>query len=208
MIRNVVFDMGKVLLDYDAVAVCRQYTQDAGEIGLIRRELFEGPEWELLDQGLITEAEAIKRVGGRLADGRLVRLAEECLAHWHEYNLSPVPGMDGLVRDLKQAGYGIYLCSNVSLRFRVFEKEMPGTAYFDGMLISAEEKLVKPDPAIYERLFSRFHLRPEECFFIDDLPANIEAARRCGMDGYCFTDGDEAALREVLRRRLPVRFPA
>ena len=85
---------------------------------------------------------------------------------------------------------------------------MPGAEYFDGMLISAEEKLVKPDPAIYERLFSRFHLRPEECFFIDDLPANIEAARRCGMDGYCFTDGDEAALREVLRRRLPVRFPA
>ena len=56
--------------------------------------------------------------------------------------------------------------------------------------MSAEEKLLKPDPAIYRRLFERFDIRPEESFFIDDIQENIDGAKACGMDGYCFADGD------------------
>ena len=57
---------------------------------------------------------------------------------------------------------------------------------------------MKPQKEIYGHLFERFHLKPDECFFVDDLELNIEGARRCGMDGYCFDDGNVEKLREVL----------
>ncbi|HBG12796.1 MAG TPA: HAD family phosphatase, partial [Clostridium sp.] len=69
---------------------------------------------------------------------------------------------------------------------------------FDGRLFSAEVKCLKPQKEMYGHLFERFHLKPEECFFIDDLSMNIEGARGCGMDGYCFEDGDVKRLKEFL----------
>ena len=102
------------------------------------------------------------------------------------------------MKELKEKGCGIYLCSNCSVRLRVFEQEIPGIEYFDGTLVSAEEKLAKPNPAIYERLFEKFHLKAEECFFIDDRQDNIDSAKGCGMDGYCFADGNVERLRAYM----------
>ncbi len=201
MIWNIVFDMGKVLVGYDPVAVCRQYTDSEDDIELLRKELFASREWVLLDEGTITEEEAMRRVRGRLPDQRMRDMADACMAHWHEYNIIPTDEMGDLVKELKEKGYGIYLCSNMSLRLRVFEDRLPGIRYFDGILVSAEEKLLKPDPAIYERLFEKFGIKASESYFIDDLPANIEGAKKCGMDGYCFADGDIARLRAELKRR-------
>ena len=202
MIRNIVFDMGKVLLDYEPLAVCYAYTDREEDVEQIGRELFFAEELVLLDQGLITDEKALDRVKKRLPEERLQKLAEESLAHWHEYNLRPMAGMEELVRTLKEAGYGIYLCSNASLRLRSYETEIPGHQYFDGTVVSAEEKLLKPDPAIYHRLFEKYHLKPEECFFIDDRAENIEGARSCGMDGYCFCDGDVEKLQCFLQKLL------
>lgn len=198
MIKNIVFDMGKVLLDYDPVKVCRQFTDREEDIALIGKELFFSEEWVMLDRGDITEEEAIKRVQSRLPDERLRTLAAESLAHWYEYNISPKPGMRELVTALKERGCRIYLCSNASLRLREFQDQIPGIEYFDGILVSAEERVLKPEPEIFEKLFERYSLRPEESFFIDDLEANIEGARRCGMDGYCFADGDVERLKQYL----------
>lgn len=198
MIRNIVFDMGKVLLDYDPVKVCRQFTDREEDVALIGKELFFSEEWVMLDRGDVTEEEALLRVQGRLPDERLKTMAAESLAHWHEYNISPKPGMRELVIALKERGCRIYLCSNASLRLRVFQDQIPGIEYFDGTLVSAEERVLKPEPEIFERLFERYSLRPEESFFIDDLEANIEGARRCGMDGYCFADGDVERLKKYL----------
>lgn len=206
MIKNIVFDMGRVLLDYEALKVCYQYTEDETEIEIVDRELFKAEEWMLLDKGEISEEEALERINKRLPSERLCELARQCLEHWHEYNLTPKPGMEELVRELKEAGYRIYLCSNASLRLRVFQDQIPGNQYFDGTIVSAEERLIKPDQAIYLRLFDKYALLPEECFFIDDLPDNIEGAKRCGMDGYCFADGDVARLREYLKLK-GINFP-
>ena len=156
MIRNIVFDMGMVLLEYDPVKVCWEYTDNPEDVEWMRRELFDSKEWSLLD------------------------------------------GMGELVKELKEKGCGIYLCSNCSVRLRVFEYEIPGIEYFDGTLVSAEEKLAKPNPAIYERLFEKFHLKAEECFFIDDRQDNIDSAKGCGMDGYCFADGNVERLRAYM----------
>lgn len=198
MIKNIVFDMGRVLLDYDAVRVCWQYTDSSEDVELMSRELFFAEEWVLLDRGTITEEEALRRVQKRLPDERTREMARLCLAHWHEFNIEPKPGMRELVMQIKEAGCAVYLCSNASHRLRVFEKEIPGIEYFDGVLVSAEEKMLKPEPEIFRRLFEKFSILPEESFFIDDIQANIDGAAARGMKGYCFADGDVEKLREYL----------
>ncbi|NCU19278.1 HAD family phosphatase, partial [Candidatus Falkowbacteria bacterium] len=75
---------------------------------------------------------------------------------------------------------------------------IPAHELFDGMIFSAEESCVKPNPEIYRRLFERYSLKPEESFFVDDVAANIEGGEKLGMRGYRFYDGDVERLREVL----------
>ena len=197
-IKNIVFDMGRVLLDYDPVLVARHMGASEEESALIKKHLFGSEEWILLDKGTITEEEALERIQERLPNERMRKLAKECLSCWHEYNISSKPGMEAVVRDLKAKGYRMYICSNASLRFRTFQNEIPGFSMMEGALVSAEEKLLKPDPAIYRRLFEKFQIRPEESFFIDDLQENIDGAKACGMAGYCFADGDVVKLRKEL----------
>jgi len=79
-----------------------------------------------------------------------------------------------------------------------YHQVIPAIDCFDGIFFSAEVKCMKPQKEMYEHFFERFGLKPEECFFIDDLERNIQGAKACGMDGYCFADGD----RERLKIRL------
>ena len=81
---------------------------------------------------------------------------------------------------------------------KCYKEVIPAIDCFDGILFSAEVQCLKPQKEMYGHLFDRFHLKPEECFFVDDLNLNIEGARRCGMEGYCFEDGDVGKLRTVL----------
>lgn len=198
MIKNIVFDMGKVLLNYDADRVCRQYMTDEAERKEVSMAVFASQEWLLLDMGVIPEEEALRRMQSRLDTEHKKEMAALCLEHWHEYNMWPVEGMREVVESLKKRGYGIYLCSNASLRLLSCYSVIPGIEYFDGILFSAEVKCVKPQKEMYLHLFERFALKPEECFFIDDLTYNIEGARACGMDGYCFEDGNVEKLKSVL----------
>ena len=110
----------------------------------------------------------------------------------------PVPGMAELVRELKEAGYGVYLLSNASYRQHEYWPRVPGSEYFDGTLISADVKLVKPCAEIYELLYSTFGLIPGECLFIDDSAPNIESAERTGMPGIVF-HGDADELRGEMK---------
>ena len=123
MIRNIVFDMGMVLLEYDPVKVCWEYTDNPEDVEWMHRELFDSKEWSLLDEGTLTDAQALERVQKRLPNEHLRWLAKESLEHWHEYNIWAKPGMGELVKELKEKGCGIYLCSNCacvcsSMRFR------------------------------------------------------------------------------------------
>ena len=68
------------------------------------------------------------------------------------------------------------------------------------MLVSAEEKLVKPDPAIFRRLCDKFGLQMDECVFVDDLQKNVDGAVACGMQGYCFADRNVDRLKEWLEQ--------
>lgn len=200
MIKNIVFDMGNVLVKYDSEPVCRQYIQDTLDRERVRTAVFVSPEWVMLDMGVISEEQALKQICGRLP-ARLHDAAEFCLKEWHKYNMWPIQEMEALVRGLKERGFGIYVCSNASLRLvGMPETLFPAPDCYDGILFSAEVKCMKPQAEMYQKFFRRFSLKPEECFFIDDLPGNIQGARECGMDGYCFADGDIRKLEQVLER--------
>ncbi len=203
MIKNIVFDMGKVLVDYVADKSCRHFMTDEEEIREVCTSVFISPEWVFLDMGLMSEEEALARMQARLTTDHAREMAALSFWHWHEYNMWPLEGMGELVKRLKERGYGIYLCSNASVRLlECYQRVIPGITYFDGVLFSAQEKCMKPQKEIYERLFQKFSLTPGECFFIDDQPMNIQGAESCGMKGYIY-DGDqeklEKRLEEVLR---------
>lgn len=203
MIKNIVFDMGKVLVNYEADRVCRQFISDQEDQKAVLTTVFVSPEWILLDMGVITEEAALKRMTDRLAEEEQKQYARKCLAHWHEYNMWPIEGMGALVKLLKARGFGIYLCSNASMRLLTCYREViPAIECFDGVLFSADVKYLKPQADIYRTLFERFDLKPEECFFIDDLQENIDGARACGMEGYCFADGDVNRLTGYLKDML------
>lgn len=201
MIRNLVFDMGNVLVFYDSFRVVRHFVKDEEQARSVNTSVFVSPEWLMLDMGMMAEDEALRRMQGRLKTDNEKEAARLCLEHWHEYCMWPVPGMEELVTGLKRDGYGLYLCSNASLRMlKCYEDVIPGIRLFDGVLFSAEVKCMKPQKEMYRHLFDRFGLRPEECFFVDDQPLNIEGGRACGMDGYCFADGEAETLKKVIAR--------
>ena len=201
MIRNLVFDMGNVLVFYDSFRVVRHFVKDEEQAQSVNTSVFVSPEWLMLDMGVMAEDEALRRMQGRLKTDNEKEAARLCLEHWHEYCMWPVPGMEELVTGLKRDGYGLYLCSNASLRMlKCYEDVIPGIRLFDGVLFSAEVKCMKPQKEMYRHLFDRFGLRPEECFFVDDQPLNIEGGRACGMDGYCFADGEAETLKKVIAR--------
>lgn len=201
MIKNIVFDMGKVLLHYDAGRASEFFIRDKTERKEVETSVFVSPEWILLDMGVISEEEALVRMQDRLDSPHAKEMAKLCLEHWHEHCMWEKEGMRDVVKELKNRGFGIYLCSNASIRLlSCYKDAIPGIEYFDGVLFSAEVKCMKPQKEMYQHLFERFHLRPEECFFIDDLQLNIDGARECGMDGYCFVDGDVEKLRDILQR--------
>ena len=80
------------------------------DVEWMRRELLDSKEWSLLDEGTLTDAQALERVQKRLPNEHLRWLAKESLEHWHEYNIWAKPGMGELVKELKEKGCGIYLC--------------------------------------------------------------------------------------------------
>lgn len=199
MIKNIVFDMGKVLVEYDSMRVCKHFIENVHDRKRVCTAVFVSPEWVMLDMGVMTEEAALSSMCSRLPE-RLHEAAGQCFWHWHEYCMETIAEMGTLIRELKARGFGIYLCSNASVRLlSCAQQVIPAAELFDGMLFSAQVKCMKPQKEMYEHLFARFSLKPEECFFIDDLALNIEGARACGMDGYCFADRDIGRLRAYLR---------
>lgn len=197
MIKNIIFDMGNVLIRWrpeDLIAKLGYAGEDAA---LLLREVFRDQEWAGLDRGRLTEQEAHVCVCERLP-ARLHAAALDCIYWWHQ-PIPSVPGMGELVAELKGLGLGIYLCSNATSALHTYFPRIAGSEHFDGLLVSADCRLLKPEHDIYELLYKSFSLTPAECFFIDDAPYNIDGAIMTGMPGAVF-DGDLGRLRRNLRK--------
>ena len=197
MIRNIVFDMGNVLIRFDPDEFMdRAGITDSEDRKIVNRELFASVEWAQMDMGIETEDTFEPKVLARIPN-RLREKVRELLRNW-SYPRQYMPGMPELVQRLKQAGYGIYLLSNASVGQPAYWNQMPVSKLFDGTLVSAFVKTVKPCPAIYRLFTEEFKLEEAECVFIDDTPINVAAAVACGWQGIVF-HGDPAELEEKLK---------
>lgn len=196
MIKNILFDMGNVLIHFDRRVFLDRLDVSEADKQLLLREVFLSVEWVQMDRGTLAEPEAEVRMCRRLPQ-HLHSAVHELVSCWDDPML-PIAGMAELVEELKGKGYGIYLLSNASVRQHDYWPKIPGCQFFDGKIISADEKVMKPHPDYYLRAIERFRLVPGECFFIDDVPANIEGALYCGIPGAVF-HSDVTLLRSQLR---------
>ena len=203
MIRNVVFDMGKVLMAWDPMLPCFRYTGDLAKAETLCKAIFTHAEWgPIIDGGLMSESEYFAHARERLETQELKDASMRMEKDWTLDALYPIWGMEQVLRGLAARGYKLYILSNCGMHFHDFEYRIPAFDCFSGVLLSAEEDLLKPDPAIYRRLCDKFDLVAEECVFVDDLQRNIDGARSVGMEGYCFADGDVNRLRDWLNEKL------
>jgi len=205
MIRNIIFDMGNVLIHFIPDVFLDRLSVPEEDCPLLLREVFGSVEWVQLDRGSIDEAEAVAAMQGRLPR-RLRGYVPPLVGDWWNSGpLLPMEGMAGLLEELKGLGYGLYLLSNASVHLPDYFDRIPGSQLFDGKIVSADWKLLKPQHEIYEVLFRVYRLKPEECFFIDDLAINIEGALCTGMPGAIFYGEMDRLRRELNAAGVPVR---
>ncbi|WP_303899978.1 HAD family phosphatase [Anaerotruncus colihominis] len=200
MIKNIIFDMGNVLMRFDDMELAARFVDNQEDQRLLCGHVFSGPEWIALDAGSIDEEQALSSILSALPE-RLHDAAENVFLNWDRY-FEPIQETNDYARSLKQRGYQLYLLSNASVRFARYRAQIPVYDCFDGVIVSAYVQQMKPDRAIYETLLSAYELDPAECFFIDDREENIATARACGMEGVVFTD--PASLIRTLEARLPL----
>ncbi len=178
MIKNIVFDMGGVLIDYNPEkTLCSLFDKETADIAL--REIFRNKLWAEKDRGTITPDDIMEAAGDKIPAHAFEKV-KDMTYNLYPY-MPPFEEMYKLILNLRRNGYMIFLLSNASADFYDNKVNIPALELFDGYLISADYLLLKPEKEIYEKLFEKFGLKREECVFIDDVQANAQAAEECGM---------------------------
>lgn len=187
----IIFDFGRVLTDFEPDEIARTLLGDPARALRVRRAIFTGPCWYAMDQGLLTEAEAAAQIiesNPEEAEG-----VRRFFAHYKDF-LATLPAGVEVVEKARRAGLRIYGLTNMSREaWESVERREAFLDLFDGIVVSSFERAIKPDPAIYHALLERYSLSPRRCLFIDDVPANVEAARRLGIDGLHFVNHRQLA---------------
>ena len=196
MIKNIVLDMGNVLFDYNPDVILNMFCSSDEEKEIIRKELFDGPEWLMGDKGEIKDRERYDLVKVRVPEKHHHAL-RNCAFKW-DLCMKPLPGAVEFCRTVKERGYGIYVLSNASdLFYEYFPRLLP-LDFFDGVFVSSDYLMLKPDEKIYRTFLEKYGLKAEECLFIDDREENVEGAKAVGFNG-CVFDGDHKKISALLK---------
>lgn len=202
MIKNIVFDVGMVLVDFK----WRRVMEDVGctpeEIEVISAVMVNGPMWNELDRGVMEEEDVIDMMVAQLPG-----LEDKARAFWDNIHLTieAFSYAKDWVKGLKEQGYHTYLLTNYprSLYKNTAEQCFTFLPYIDDVLVSSHEKMTKPDKEIYVRLLEKFGLKAEETVFIDDRLVNIQGAESVGITGIHFTIFEEVneKLKAILENK-------
>jgi 2-haloacid dehalogenase len=195
---TVVFDVGNVLIRWDPRLLYRDFFGDEAAVDRFLADVLP-PEWNLEQDRGRSFAEAIAEAVSRRPDQEAAIRAWD--TRWHDMVPGEVPGSVAILKALKAADVPLYAITNFSReKFAECQKRFPFLAEdFLDVVVSAHERLVKPDPRIYRVLFERNAIEPAQTVFVDDSLANVEAARGVGMHAIHFTGAAdlEAALRDI-----------
>lgn len=184
MIKNIVFDIGNVLVTFQPVKHFNTYFKDEDKTKRLCHEVFAHEAWGKYDQGIYF-MDDLKRIYKKTYPSDYEDI-EYMLEHWLPL-LSFLPDSYAYFQALKKRGFRIYLLSNISKDSADYLKNtMPFFQDVHGSVLSYEVNINKPDKRIYEHLLQTYQLRGDETIFLDDSEANIEEARHCGIYSVLF----------------------
>lgn len=203
MIKNIIFDIGNVLAHFRGTNLL----QDLGLSGEVLETVADatirsGAMWNEFDRSVMPDEEVIATC---VAKAPQYEKEIHMLFDNIRYIAKEYPHAQEWIKCLKAEGYHVYLLSNYGrTAFEATSKELGFISLVDGMVISYEVKYVKPEPEIYQALFDKYNLKPEECVFLDDREENIRAAERFGMHGIVVQSKEQAdeELRNILKENL------
>jgi putative hydrolase of the HAD superfamily len=196
MIKNVIFDLGNVLLKFQPKEFLLRFTDDTEYIEQFIAKIFRSDIWINLDRG-ITSLENAKNdfVSKYPKEKNFLTLF---FNQWMEM-LTPIDENIEILKDLRNLGYKTYILSNfIRETYTFIEKKYDIFSLFEGQIISGRENIIKPEEAIYELLLNRFSLIPEESLFIDDVLHFLKPAKKLGMK--TIWNRPETDLREELKK--------
>jgi len=192
MIKNIVFDIGNVLVSFrpeefiDTVIFNKDIAQ------CVCNAIFKSQEWLMLDRGVTTEEEALKVFCER--DKDLTVHIQNAMKDWHQM-LTPIDDTVEMLQKLKKSGYKIYYLSNYQIAAFEFIRRYKFFNLFDGGILSCNVKLLKPEKEIYEKLSEVYGIKPEESIFIDDTLVNVEGAKKQGFESIQFAGCDDLKMK-------------
>lgn len=184
MIKNIIFDFGGVLLDWNPRYLYKSYFNNDEEMEHFLADICNG-EWNIKQDAGRPFSEAVKELQAKFPEyAEAIQMYDD---DWEKMLKCELPESIDLLKELKSMGYGIYGLTNWSA-------EKIGYAFanysffslFDGIVVSGVEKVVKPDRKIYEILLERYSLKPGECVFIDDNQDNVDMAKVLGINAIRF----------------------
>lgn len=190
MITTIIFDIGNVLVDFN----WKEYIASFGFSKEVQEKLAKATmlsrEWDEFDRGVLEIEDIIRKfVKNDSTVEKEIRMICENVHDMLGRKDYAIPW----IQDLKKKGYGVYYLSNFSRKAEVeCAHTLDFLPYMDGGILSYQEKVIKPEPEIYQILIDRYQLIPDQCVFMDDKPENCEGAKRAGMHTIVFTTKEEA----------------
>lgn len=202
MIRNIVFDVGKVLVTYEPEQHLKKLGYDEITRKKVMEAMFSHPLWNENDRGVMTDEELL---AGFIENAPEYESQIREAFQKIEGTIELMPHSMEWIQGLKEKGYQLYIISNYgAYTYQQTVHKLRFLPYIDGAIFSFQYKMIKPDAKIYEKLLEEFQLKAEECVFIDDSLANVAAAEQAGFHGIQFQNYEQAdaQLRELLKTVL------
>ena len=198
-IKNVILDMGGVLVGYDPrryFLETKGYSKEMTE--RLRRATMESDTWKELDRGVWSYEQVLDSFCSH--DPEIADEIRRCFKDQKDVVSRKATAIPWILH-IRSQGRKIYILSNYSLRAYADNLEaMDYLPYVDGGILSYREHLIKPDPEIYRLLMHRYEMAAHECVFIDDNEENVRAAQKLGIEGIVYHSQEQA--EEALDRLL------
>ena len=189
MIKNVVLDIGNVLVSFYPDIYISQFITKKGEIDYYEQICFKSAEWKCGDLGTKSRGEIIDAICEKYPDD--AEKVREIMANCDDMLRVSKKNTD-LIKRLKAAGIGVYYLSNTNDHaFEFMTSTYEVFSYMDGGIASYRDGFIKPSADIFELFLSRYGKTAEECVFVDDMPQNVAGARAVGLHGIVLKNIDD-----------------
>ncbi|MCI8751577.1 MAG: HAD family phosphatase [Lachnospiraceae bacterium] len=185
MIKNIIFDVGDVLLEYRWKDMLKDYGLPDDEAYKVGNLMFNDNLWHEFDLANMTRDEIVGQYLKNYPD--YAKVMQWFMTHGELMHVKREDVWEK-AQKLKEKGYGIYILSNYSQElFEKHTKDAPFISLADGVVVSYQIHITKPDEKIYRYLLDKYNLKAEECIFFDDREENTEAARKLGIEAITVT---------------------